>query len=293
MLKPKTAKNPDMPSQLNWDEHLFLQAINENQIVTRADPNTASHLQRMLRNAALYQMAKDDPGSFNVLRIRQVCIRGIGFADPDQYLNPNPAPPADPKAQAAQMEAQADLIDAQAKAAQTQHDIQWGGTDVAQAAQDRQAKIDVAKLGVQKEQLMADSQERQTATRAQTDLATTHVEGVQSATEQARDHAHEKSLGQQDHMHEALMSAGEQQHDQQMGQQDQAHEANMGAQQQAHEASMGAADQQHEDQQASQAQEHEAAQGEQQAQTQVKIAKMKPKPAGAKKTKAKKPSGAK
>src|SRR5258708_32866079 len=152
----------------------------------------------MLRNAALYQMAKDDPLSFNVVKIRTTCIRGIGFADPAQFLNQNPnPPPPDPKAQAAQMEAQADLIDAQAKAAQTQHDIQYGGTDAASDAQDRQNKLDVAKIGLQKEQIIAANQQRQTNTRAQSDVATTHVQGVQNATSHARDHPHHNHLRQQ------------------------------------------------------------------------------------------------
>src|SRR5258708_6924 len=246
----------------------------------------------MLRNAALYQMAKDDPPAFNVVKLRPTCIRGIGFADPAQCPNQNPnPPPPDPKAQAAQMEAQADLIDAQAKAAQTQHDIQFGGTDAASDAQDRQNKLDVAKIGLQKEQIIADSQERQTNTRAQSDVATTHVQGVQDATSQARDHPHEKQLGQQDHMHEALMTAAGQQHDQQLNSQDQAHEANMGQQEQAHDAAQTQLGQQHEAAMGAQQQEHDAAQGEAQASTQVKIAKMKPKPAagGAKKPAARKP----
>jgi hypothetical protein len=292
--KPKQRPNPQQPSRLSWDEDKFLQAINENQIVTRADPNTASHIQRMLRNAALYQMAKDDPQAFNVVRIRTVCIRGIGFADPQQYLNQNPTPPPpDPKAQADAVSAQADLIDAQAKAAQIQHDMQWGGTDAASDAQDRQNKLDVAKIGLQKEQLIADSQERQTNTRAQADVATTHVQGVQDATSQARDHAHEQNLGQKDHMHEALMTAAGQQHDHQLNQQDQAHEANMGQQQQAHEAQQTAVSQDHEATMGAQQQEHDAQQGQAQAQTQVKLAKMKPKPAagGAKKPRAKKARG--
>ena len=265
--KPAHKANPRQPSRTEWDQSLFLQAINENQIVTKADPNTASHLQRMLRNAALYQMAKDDPASFNVKRIRQVCIRGIGFADPDQYLNPNPQPPADPKAQAAQMEAQADLLDAQAKAAQTQHDIQFGGTDAAEAMQDRQAKLEVAQLGVQKEKLISDSQERQTAVRAQTDLVKTHVQNVHDTTAQARDHSHEQHLAGTDHMHEALMNARDQQHEQTLGAQDRQHEAQQNVIQMQHEGAQSEQDRQHEQQTAA-SQQH----------TQTKIAAMRPAP---------------
>lgn len=278
----KTTQKPNVrqPSRMNWDQELFMEAINENQIVTRADPNTASHLQRMLRNAALYQMAKDDPGSFNVLRIRQVCIRGIGYADPNQFLNQNPAPPPpNPKDQADQLSAQADLIDASAKAQQIQHDIQWGGTDAASAAADRQTKLDVANLDVKKEQLMADSQERQTNVRAHADMAASHADNVADATGQARDHAHERGLAQGEQTHEAQMGAQDQQHDQIMGARQQQHDAIMGARDQQHEQAMGVQQQADDAQQAEEQRQHEASQSAADQQNQQKLAKAKPKPA--------------
>jgi hypothetical protein len=250
--KPKVKPNARQPSRTDWDESLFLQAINENKIVTRADPNTASHLQRMLRNAALYQIAKDDPQAFNVKRIRTICIRGIGFADPDQYLNQNPSPPPpDPKAQADQLSAQADLIDAQAKAQQVQHDIQYGGTDAASSAADRQTKLDVAQLGVQKEQIIADSEERQATMKTHADIAQTHADNVQEVTSQARDHAHDRTLAGQEQQHEQIMGARDQQHEQAMGHFQAANDRAQANQQQQHEAAQGEQDRQHQEQQTS------------------------------------------
>ena len=108
----------------------------------------------MLRNAALYQMAKDEPGAFNVTKIRQVCIRGIGFANPDQYLNANPQPPPpDPKAQAAMIAAQAQMLDAQAKQGQLQLDANNAPLEAQGKQMDAQAKIQTAQLGLQKQQL--------------------------------------------------------------------------------------------------------------------------------------------
>lgn len=138
----------------SWDDGLLVKALNTYNIVTRADPNTASHLQRMLRNAALYQMAKDDPTAFKVTRIRQVCIRGIGFANPDQYLETNPQqPPPSPKDQAAQTTAQAALLDAQAKQGQLQLDARNAPMEAQARQMDAQAKIQSAHAGVQKQQL--------------------------------------------------------------------------------------------------------------------------------------------
>jgi hypothetical protein len=283
MLKPKTTKNPDMPSQLSWDEQLFLQAINENQIVTRADPNTASHLQRMLRNAALYQMGKDEPGAFNVMRIRQICIRGIGFANPDQFLNPAPqGPPPDPKAQAAMLGAQADMLDAQTRAGQLQADQRNAPMEAQQKQMETQAKIQTSHMAVQKQQLATKTAELQAGNEArkpQVEQQKLQFEGGQNqldrqheAAMQLREQAHEASMTAHDQQHEARMGAQKAQTDMAMGQQ-QAHvDLIQGAQQRQHEASMGMAEQSHETQMGVQQQTADARRAEQDQQHQAQMA---------------------
>lgn len=283
MLKPVQTSNPSMPSGLTWDEQLFLQAINENRIVARADPNTASHLQRMLRNAALYQMAKDEPGAFNTLRIRQVCIRGIGFADPDQFLNPNPTgPPPDPKAIAAQMSAQADMTDAQTKAQQLQHEIQTAPMEAQTRQADNQAKITTARLGVQKEQLAARTQ----AMQAQAIGAKAQSEGQRHAVtlhegaadrqadllKQGREHAHDLQMAGVEGQQEAQLHRADQVHEAGMAAQGQQHEAGMARLSQAHDGQMAATEQAHEGQMAQRTQMHEAQMGERDLQTKSAIA---------------------
>ena len=152
----------------SWDDELLVQALNTYSIVTRADPNTASHLQRMLRNAALYLMAKDEPAAFNVTKIRQVCIRGIGFANPDQYLNANPQPPPpDPKAQAATITAQArcsTLRPRWASSSSRRRTRRWRRRH---GRWTRQAKIQAAQAGVQKQQLATHTAEIQAQNEAE------------------------------------------------------------------------------------------------------------------------------
>ena len=200
-------------SGMTWDEEMFLKAIDANGIVPRADPNTASHLQRMLRNAALYQMAKDDPSSFNVTRIRQMCIRGIGFADPDQYLNPNPqGPPPDPKAQAAQLGAQADLIDAQTKAETAKFEQQNAGLDTQNKAADRQAKLQIAGSQLKREQLIQQGETARTAHTSQAGIAETQIDARSKELEAARDRTHEALSQARDHQHEIQLAGDEQAH---------------------------------------------------------------------------------
>ena len=190
------------PNGFSWDDQRLVQALNTYNIVTRADPNTASHLQRMLRNAALYMMAKDDPTAFNVTKIRQVCIRGIGFANPDQYLNANPQPPPpDPKAQAAMIAAQAQMLDAQAKQGQLQLEARNAPLEAQGKQMDAQAKITTAKLGLQKQQLA------------------THTAGIQAQNEQMK-----PAMEQAGRQHEAQQNAADRAADILKQQMQQAHE---------------------------------------------------------------------
>jgi hypothetical protein len=219
--KPAKKPNAQQPSRLNWDESLFLQAINENQIVTRADPNTASHLQRMLRNAALYQMAKDDPASFNVTQVRTVCIRGIGYSNPQQFLNQNPTgPPPDPKAIAAQTSAQADMIDAQSKAQEIQHQISQSGVEDQNRDQDRQAKLQVADAGIQKEKIVAAAQlDHDRVSGSQkilSDQIKGHLDRQSDAQQQAADQAHDFRQQAFKQQHEAQQQGGQQTHERMM-----------------------------------------------------------------------------
>ena len=192
-------------STVSWDDQLLTKALNTYQIVTRADPNTASHLQRMLRNAALYMMAKDDPPSFNLVQIRKVCIRGIGFANPDQYLNENPQPPPpDPKAQAAMIEAEASMLDAQAKQGQLQLDAKNAPLEAQGKQMDAQAKIQVAGMNLKKQQLATHT----TAIQAQN-------EQMKPAMEQAG-RQHESQENQADRASDILKQQMQQAHEMRM-----------------------------------------------------------------------------
>jgi hypothetical protein len=257
----------------NWDQDVFLQALNQSEIVTRADPNTASHLQRMLRNAALYQMAKDEPGAFNVTVIRRMCIRGIGFSNPDQFLNPMPAaPPPDPKAQAAMLTGQAAMMDANTRAGQLQLDMRDKPLDDQQHQVDAQVKIATAKMGLQKQQLAtktASFQAQNEARKPQMERDKQQFEGQQSqldrmheTAQQLRDQAHEMNLERGGWAHEDQLHARDQQHEQQMGARDQMHERVMGAQQQRFEAVQGAQDRQMDAANAQQERQHESQMGE-------------------------------
>jgi hypothetical protein len=287
----------------SWDEQLVLKALNTYQIVTRADPNTASHLQRMLRNAALYMMAKDDPAAFNLMTVRQVCIRGIGFANPAQFINQNPQPPPpDPKAIAAQTTAQAALLDAQAKMGQLQLDAKNAPMEAQARQMDASAKIQAAHAGVQKQQLAtqtAGMQARNEQMKPAMEQAGRQHEAEQNQADRQTDILKE----QLKHAHEMRLAGMEQQGDmQKAGMEQQGRLAEVGAKHQTevakagmqHQASMEEAHLQHQSAMAQGAQAHqtEMAKGQQQQATAMatgaqqhegKLAEIKaqPKPAAA------------
>lgn len=257
----------------NWDSQVFLLALDRNEIVTRADPNTASHLQRMLRNAALYQMAKDEPSAFNVMTIRRICIRGIGFANPDQFLNPMPSgPPPDPKAQAAMLTGQAAMIDANTRAGQLQLDMRDKPMDDQQHQVDAQVKMATSKMALQKQQLAthtAGFQAQNEARKPQMEREKQQHESQEGQLDRAhdtatqlRDQAHEMNLERGGWAHEDQLHMRDQHHEAQMGQQEHMHERVLGAQQQQFDAQQGMQDRQMEASTAQQDRQHESQMGE-------------------------------
>lgn len=275
---------------LTWEDEMFEKAIKSRAIVPRADPNTASHMQRMLRNAALYQMAKDEPGAFNVLRIRQMCIRGIGFADPNQFLNQNPQPPApDPKAQAALLGAQADLMDGQTNARKQAWEEQHAGIQADLDQQEQQSKMQIAQIQLKREMAIQQGEAARAQReqgKAQTDMAKGQmdnqlkaqevhqagVKGQQEAMEGERDRQHDLQMQQQDHMHEMQMAGMQHQQAMQQGAMDQAGQAQQADMQHQHALEEGHQQQQGQVEQAGVQHKH--------ALEQTKVqAKLAPKPA--------------
>jgi hypothetical protein len=270
---PESFWRSNKRSAWNWDEQVFLQALNTNEIVTRADPNTASHLQRMLRNAALYQMAKDEPGAFNVMTIRRMCIRGIGFSNPDQFLNPMPqAPPPDPKAQAAMLTGQAAMMDANTRAGQLQLDMRDKPMDDQQHQVDAQVKMATSRMALQKQQLAthtAGFQAQNEARKPQMEQAKQQHEGQQKQLDRAhdtakqmREQAHEMNLERGGWAHEQQLHAVDRQHEAQQGAQEQMHERVMGAQKQQFDAAQGIQERQFDAANAQQDRQHESQMGE-------------------------------
>jgi len=88
-------------SRTQWDEQTFLQAINNCDLVPQADPNTASHGQRVMKVMALQQLQAANPQMYNAVAVDTAALQALGWNNPQQFFAP-PAPPAGmpPEAQA-------------------------------------------------------------------------------------------------------------------------------------------------------------------------------------------------
>ena len=105
-----------------WSEKTFLDALDNYELVPQADPNTASHIQRVMKVTALVQMAQTAPTLYNLDAVNREALLTLGWSNANSLLRDpvnNPTPP-DPQAQAAQMAGQAAMITAQSKMMEAQ-----------------------------------------------------------------------------------------------------------------------------------------------------------------------------
>ena len=120
---------------MQWNEQMFIEALNNCDLVPQADPNTASHTQRVMKVMALKQLAAANPQMYDPIAVDTAALQALGWNNPEQFFAPpNPNPPMPPELQAKMAELQIKKQDAdtkqmvaQANVAKTQHEIQGGG----------------------------------------------------------------------------------------------------------------------------------------------------------------------
>jgi hypothetical protein len=71
-----------------WDEQTFLQALNDCELIPQADPNTASHTQRIMKVMALKQLQQSNPTMYDPIAIDKAALHAIGWNNPEQFLAP-------------------------------------------------------------------------------------------------------------------------------------------------------------------------------------------------------------
>ena len=137
-----------------WDEQTFLAALNESDLIPQADPNTASHTQRIMKVVALKQLQAASPNLYDAIAVEHAALRAIGWNNPEQFMAPPEAQgkpsPEEMKAIAENQIKQKELDLAGQKIAQ---DGQKLGIEATKAQADitlKGASAEAAKAGAQK-----------------------------------------------------------------------------------------------------------------------------------------------
>lgn len=129
LFRDKKNKTRNRYSNSDWDVPLALKALNAWNLVPRSDPNTPSHIHRIMKTVALIQVVQQNPGAFDMNAVMEEVLSVMGYHNPMKFLkDPNtPPPPPSPEqitAQAKQQDAQTKqqkmLMDAQSQQADTQ-----------------------------------------------------------------------------------------------------------------------------------------------------------------------------
>lgn len=196
-----------------WDAEKLTKALNDYNLVPRADPNTSSQVQRILRAQALYMMAKANPELFQIAVVLEYVLRTLGITNPDSFTQPpdNQKPPPDPKAIAAQQSAEAQQKTADARMLDAQTKAKTAQSDISARAQESQNDLAIQQMESADVRFKAKAQAAQDA-RSQAsaqvhqrlmqdkDLAAGHVE---QATGIVSDHA----LQGKEQMHDQQLAA--------------------------------------------------------------------------------------
>jgi hypothetical protein len=145
-----------------WDEATFLKALDDYDLVPQADPNTASHTQRVMKVFALKQLQAASPDLYDPKAIDTVALQTLGFSNPEQFFAKPGSEQQKPEIikgladiQNEGKKADAALISAKANEAKVQADIQ-AGLGAAQRQED--TPVDVMDAQTRKEKLGLDAQ---------------------------------------------------------------------------------------------------------------------------------------
>lgn len=184
-----------------WDVATFMQALEDADLVPVADPNTSSHMQRLMIAQAIKQMQMANPQLYDGRAVDLRIYKMIRVPNPQELFappQPGGTPPADPRMAMAQakmmdaqtkqaslgLDAQSDKQQSDAKLAIEQMKMQDNQASLADQAADRESKERLAQMSLQKEMVI--HRETQQAEMQR------HVNTMQSEGQRAElDNAHE------------------------------------------------------------------------------------------------------
>ena len=120
-----------------WDEQTFMTALDNADLVPQADPNTASHTQRIMKVTALKQLQAASPSLYDPIAVDTAALKALGWSNPEQFMVPPEAlqEKLPPEVEIAQAKAQNDAKRADAAVLNAQTNAQKSQTQTAIAQQ--------------------------------------------------------------------------------------------------------------------------------------------------------------
>lgn len=76
---------------VEWNEQVFLQALDDCELVPQADPNTASATQRLMKIMALKTLQSATPSMYDPVAVDTAALKAMGWSNPEQFLVPESA----------------------------------------------------------------------------------------------------------------------------------------------------------------------------------------------------------
>lgn len=135
-----------------WTEELLMQALEQYNLVPKADPNTPSQMHRIIKAMGLKQLEQLAPDRYDGRKVDEHVMRvGLGIEDPEEFFAPPAQPgamPPDPTLAVAQMVAQTEQAKVQQKEMADQRnaqlkagDLQIKAAALVQKERENQAKL--------------------------------------------------------------------------------------------------------------------------------------------------------
>jgi hypothetical protein len=123
-----------------WDKTKFLAAINAYGITPVADPNTPSHLHRLMKATAVKQLQAANPQLYNAMAVDVSVLKIMGWDNPESLFAPPQAPgsaPLDPRMAKVQVEAQSKIDELRIRGV-------LAASDAQEKQKDRELKREIA-----------------------------------------------------------------------------------------------------------------------------------------------------
>jgi len=102
-------------TEAKWNEQLLRAALANYDLVPQADPNTSSHMQRLMKAMGIKQLQAANPALYDGKKVDERVMKMMGIDNPEELFAPPPPPgaqpPPDPKLIAKQAELQAKAVE--------------------------------------------------------------------------------------------------------------------------------------------------------------------------------------